>query len=90
MGSVASIGVSLPDIWRAWNAFRQGKKRTVELDTFSYFLEQNLNGLSRDINLGIYKHGTYRSFNLTDTKKRNISVASIRDRALFIASFITT
>jgi retron-type reverse transcriptase len=82
MGSVASIGVSLSDIWCAWNAFNRGKKKTIELDTFVYSLEQNLNDLHKDMVADIYTHGPYRSFILTDTKKRNISVASIRDRVI--------
>lgn len=80
MGSVASIDLSLANIWHCWYAFRRGKKRTYELDLFSYFLEGNFFKLQQDLAAGIYQHGKYRSFRITDTKKRTISVASIRDR----------
>lgn len=62
--------------------FRRGKKRTQQLDTFSYFLEENLLKLHQDLVSGTYQHSGYKSFRVTDTKKRDISVASIRDRVV--------
>lgn len=83
MGSVVkSIDVSLPHIWKIWYEFRKGKKRTTELDTFTYCLEENLEKLHKDLVTGNYQHGLYRTFPLTDTKRRLISVASIRDRVV--------
>lgn len=82
MGSVVSMDVSVANIWRSWYMFRQGKKKTSEIDLFSYHLETNLSQLSYDLTVGRYRHGSYRSFYLTDTKKRLISVAPIRDRVV--------
>lgn len=80
IGSVESIDGSLSNIWRSWYSFRRGKKRNLELDSFSYHLEENLFSLYKDLSNGTYKHGAYRSFTLIDTKKRVISVATTRDK----------
>lgn len=80
IGSVSCIDLSLANIWHCWYTFRKGKKRTKELDIFSYHLEENLFKLRQDLVNGTYQHGTYKSFCLVDTKRRDISVASIRDR----------
>lgn len=82
IGSEESISLSLPDIWRAWYSFRSGKKRSLEIDNFTYYLEENIYQLYVDLNTGSYRHGSYKTFELTDTKKRTISVASIRDRVV--------
>lgn len=60
--------------------FRRGKKSTQEIDTFCYFLEENLLRLRQDLINGTYQHSGYKSFRITDTKRRDISVACIRDR----------
>ena len=38
--------------------------------------------LHRDLNLGHYRHGGYRAFEVTDNKRRLIRVAGIRDRVV--------
>lgn len=81
MGSV-SIDISLENIWQSWFDFRKGKRRTLELDYFQYFLEGNLYQIFTDLNRGTYKHGTYKKFIVTDNKRREICVASIRDRVV--------
>ncbi|MEI6133262.1 MAG: hypothetical protein WCQ41_10640 [Bacillota bacterium] len=45
-------------------------------------MEENLEKLQRDIEIGCYKHGTYRCFIVCDNKRREIRVASIRDRVV--------
>lgn len=82
IGKDASINLNLENVWQAWYTFRRGKKRTNELDAFSYNLETNLFQLHQDLISGSYQHGSYKTFLLTDTKKRVISVASIRDRVV--------
>lgn len=81
MGNV-SIDLSLKNIWRSWFEFRKGKRATYELDTFQYYLEKNLFELFENLNDGTYRHGGYRMFTVCDNKKREISVASIRDRVV--------
>lgn len=80
MGRLESIDCSLANIWRSWYAFRRGKKRSFELDVFFYNLEGNLLSLRQDLVNNTYKHGTYGTFMITDTKKRTISVAQTRDK----------
>lgn len=75
-----SIDVSLKSIWSSWFAFRKGKHATVQLHEFQYFLEKNLFELYKDLNDGTYHHGDYKKFVVSDNKRREISVASIRDR----------
>lgn len=75
-----SIDIGLKNIWRSWFAFRKCKRRTFELESFEYHLEKNLHALFEDLNTGVYCHGGYRKFIVRDNKRREISVANIRDR----------
>ena len=76
------INLTLENIWRSWWRFRRGKRRTQELDTWQYYLEDNLFRLNTDLNNGVYRHGSYRRFTVSDTKRRDIAVASVRDRVV--------
>lgn len=55
---------------------------TSELHIFQFYLEKNLFDLQRDLENGDYCHGTYRMFVVCDNKRREISVAGIRDRVI--------
>lgn len=79
MGSV-SIDLSVPALWHCWLRFIRGKKHTPELEHFRFHLEKNLTELHRELSDGTYRHGSYLSFCVNDTKRREIVVASIRDR----------
>ena len=76
----SSIDLSLVNIWQNWFKFRKSKRKTRELEIFSYCLEQNLQTLYFDLNTDQYKHGGYKKFIVTDSKRREIRVANIRDR----------
>ncbi|HEX6977625.1 MAG TPA: reverse transcriptase/maturase family protein [Patescibacteria group bacterium] len=80
IGNESDINVSLTSVLHAWYSFKKGKTKNHEFDTFTYSLESNLHNLHQDLLSHTYQHGHYRTFYLTDTKKRTISVASIRDR----------
>lgn len=77
-----SMDISLKNIWRSWFAFRKGKRQTAELHDFQYYLEENLFELFKDLKSGTYKHGGYREFIVSYNKRREISVAGIRDRVI--------
>lgn len=77
-----SIDIRLSSIWHSWFAYRKSKKSSPELHEFQYNLEINLYELFQDLNNGTYKHGSYKSFIVSDNKKREISVAPIRDRVI--------
>lgn len=76
------MDLSLKNIWQSWFKFKKGKKATPELDIFQYNLEEELYNLAKDLNDGTYKHGSYKTFMVCDNKKREISVASVRDRVV--------
>ncbi|OGD32024.1 hypothetical protein A3C91_01545 [Candidatus Azambacteria bacterium RIFCSPHIGHO2_02_FULL_52_12] len=81
MGSV-SIDLSLANIWQSWQKFRRGKRKSKELEHFQYYVEENLRTLHDELNGGIYRHGGYRKFIVHDNKRREVAVASIRDRVV--------
>ena len=81
MGNV-SMDISLANIWQSWYRFCRGKRKTKELEIFQYFLEENLQQLHRDLENKTYAHGDYKKFIVNENKKREISVASIKDRVL--------
>jgi len=77
-----SIDLSLKNIWRTWYEFKKGKRFTSELHLFQYNLERELSQLYHDLNSGTYQHGLYRKFIVSDNKRREISVAAIRNRVV--------
>ena len=58
----------------------KGKRASLEMHDFQYYLEKNLYELFQNLNAGRYHHGGYRKFIVCDNKRREISVASVRDR----------
>lgn len=81
MGNV-SIDFSLNNIWHSWFKFKSGKKITKEFDYFQYYLEDNLWWLYLDLNQNTYQHGPYRHFTIIESKRRDLAVATIRDRVI--------
>ena len=77
-----SIDIGLENIWRCWLLFRKGKKKTIELEKFQYHLVRELLNLHEDLDSGKYAHGQYQTFMVHDPKRREISVAPIRDRII--------
>jgi retron-type reverse transcriptase len=77
-----SIDLSLKNIWKSWFEFRKGKRSDLKMHDFQYHLEKNLYELFQDLNNGHYRHGGYRKFIVCDNKRREISVASVRDRVV--------
>jgi len=75
-----SIDLSLKNIWKTWTVFQKDKNWSKELHEFKFNLEQNLFRLFYDLNNGRYYHDGYRKFVVCDNKRREISVANIRDR----------
>ncbi len=69
-------------MWRSWFEFKKGKRAGIELHTFQYYLEKNLFELFKDLNNSRYSHGGYKKFIVCDNKRREISVATIRDRVV--------
>lgn len=81
MGNVSiDIDLSLSNIWQSWFEFRHGKRKTKELEDFQYYLEDNLWRLCLDLNENKYNHNPYQHFIIQEGKRRDIMVASVRDR----------
>ena len=78
----SSIDLSLTNIWQAWVAFRKGKKPSCEIRLFESDLEKNLLKLCADVNSGRYQHGEYNHRIVNEKKRRDIAVASVRDRVI--------
>lgn len=76
------LDISVDSLRRAWKSFRRGKRWSPEMVKFWYRLEDEMASLYGDIALGRYRHGGYRTFNVTDNKSRTISVSSVRDRVV--------
>jgi len=82
INKVEPIDIGISNLWCAWRKFRKGKRRSTELDEFTYYLENNLFELARILNNDSYRHGGYKIFYVTDNKKRRIAVARILDRVV--------
>ena len=82
MTGSSSISITVTDIWRAWVAFRRGKKPSRIILRFESNLEENLLRLCHDLNTGQYEHQEYSHKIVNEKKRRDIYVASVRDRVV--------
>ncbi len=69
-------------LYKAWEKFKKGKKKTQSIDEFAYSLEDNLQKLGKDINNRCYKHGDYKKVVILEKKRRDLAVAEVRDRVV--------
>ncbi len=76
------IDFGLSNIYASWFKFKRGKKKTKELENFSYYLEDNLWRLYLDLNNSQYVSGPCQHFTITDGKRRDIAVVGMRDRVV--------
>jgi len=74
------MDLSLENIWRTWSSFSKGKRRSQNLFAFKINLEEELLLLQKELSENRYTHGKYRKFIVNENKKREISVAEIKDR----------
>lgn len=78
----SSIDISLANTWRSYKAFRAGKKPSRAILEFESELLDNIIDLARELQKGTYKHGLYAHMIVNDNKRRDIAVASVRDRVV--------
>lgn len=78
----SSIDTSVTNMWRTWRAFRRGKKPSRAILAFEADLERQLLLLVHDITTGTYRHGTYIHKIVNEKKRRDIQVATVRDRVV--------
>lgn len=74
--------VSKENIWRAWKNFVTGKWRQAAVRTFWLNLEKELALLYHDLSSESYVHGPYHHFVVSDTKRRDVYVATVRDKVV--------
>jgi RNA-directed DNA polymerase len=74
--------ITIPNVLSAWNEFLLGKKKRIDVIVFQARLTNNILDLYNDLKNRTYKHGEYKSFNISDPKPRNIHKATVRDRLL--------
>jgi len=66
----------------AWREFLRGKRKKVDVQQFGAHLMDNVLALHYDLVNGIYCHGGYHAFKISDPKLRDIHKASVHDRLL--------
>lgn len=79
--------VSPENLFRAWEEFRKGKGKRVDVRRFEERLEENILALHRDLTAGTYRHAPYTPFFICDPKQRRIHKATVRDRIVHHAVF---
>ncbi len=79
---VVVVDLTLTNIWRAWVAFRRGKKPSRVILGFEENLQANLLQLCYDLNSGRYEHQEYSHKIVHEKKRRDIFVAGVRDRVV--------
>lgn len=73
---------SFESLHRAYLDARTCKRFRGDILEFGFSAEENILALRRELLSGAYIHGGYRTFILTDSKKRTIEVAPFRDRVV--------
>jgi len=72
--------ISISNFFQAWDEFRKGKSKRLDVQTFERNLEDNLFKLKKSLEDKTYRHGGYNSFYVNDPKQRHIHKASVADR----------
>ena len=79
--------ISTENLLEAWQEFRKGKKKKLDVQEFEMRLMSNIISLHKDLKTKSYTHGPYKHFVVSDPKKRDIHKASVRDRVLHHAIY---
>lgn len=79
--------ISVENLLMAWQEFIRGKRARKDVQEFQLRLMDNILTLHTDMQRGIYTHGPYEAFNITDPKPRNIHKARVRDRLVHHAIY---
>jgi len=78
----SSIDTSVTNVWRSFVAFRRGKRPSRAIIEFEGELLENILALADSLQTGSYRHGSYSHMIVNDNKRRDIAVASVRDRVI--------
>lgn len=70
------------ELFCAWRVFIKGKRRSKVIDQFAYYIEYNLRQLTQQISNRTYVHNGYQRVIVHEKKRRDLAVASVRDRVV--------
>lgn len=73
---------SFENLYRAFCKAKKCRRFRADILLFSSDLEENIFALQKELREKTYRHGGYREFVVTDSKKRRIQVAPFRDRVV--------
>ncbi len=73
---------SVEGLWRAWLAYRRGKRRRPEVAAFELDADTRLIRLGYRLRTGRYRPGPYRVLVVQDPKTRLIAAPALEDRIL--------
>ena len=74
--------IDFENLHRAYRDARACKRYRTSILKFGRDLEEHLVRLRWELGTGRYRHGGYREFVVTDSKKRTIKAAPFRDRVV--------
>ena len=72
----------------AWEDFKRGKKKKLDVKLFGANIKSNIFNLHKELKEKTYQHSPYVSFYVKDPKLRNINKATVKDRVLHHAIFV--
>ncbi|OGL30733.1 hypothetical protein A3F37_03890 [Candidatus Saccharibacteria bacterium RIFCSPHIGHO2_12_FULL_41_12] len=78
----SSIDISVTNVWLSYIVFRKGKKSSRAIVEFEGKLLENIINLAMSLQAGSYRHDPYSHKIIKDNKRRDIAVASVRDRVI--------
>ena len=78
---------SVSNLFVAWNEFKKGKRKKVDVAQFELHLEENIFRLHDELCSKTYRHDPYEDFYVCDPKRRHIHKASVKDRVMHQALF---
>jgi len=79
--------ISVENLLVAWREFIRDKRNRKDVEVFSIDLMSNIISLHNELRNKTYNHGGYISFQINDTKPRDIHKASVRDRLVHHAIY---
>ena len=72
--------ISSENLFQAWNTFKKGKRKRLDVMLFEQNLEGNIFELHASLKNKIYRHDIYSEFFVNDPKRRHIHKATVKDR----------
>lgn len=78
---------SINNLLSIWTKCKKGKSNKKDILEFEYYLEDNIWGLYQELSSFSYKHSDYQNFCISDTKKRSINNAKMKDKIVHMILF---